>query len=44
MVAFTVATRAGASVLRGRWVEHYGDTAAGGLIVVTGIVVALAGW
>ncbi len=44
MVGLTLATRAGASVLRGHWVEHYGETAAGGLIAVTGIVVALLGW
>jgi hypothetical protein len=31
-------------VIRGRWVEHYGETAAGGLIAVTGIVVAVLGW
>ena len=44
MVAFTLVTRAGATIVRGRWVERYGDSAAGGLIVATGIVVALAGW
>jgi len=36
MVGLTVATRAGASVIRGRWVEHYGETAAGGLIAEIG--------
>lgn len=44
MVALAVATRAGASVLRARWLDRYGESAAGALIVVTGIVVALAGW
>lgn len=44
MVAFTVAARAGAAILRGRWVERYGDSAAGALIVATGVIVALAGW
>jgi nickel/cobalt transporter (NicO) family protein len=44
MVGLSVAARAGASAVRGRWIERYGDSAAGGLIVVTGLVVALAGW
>ena len=44
MVGLTLAARTGISVLRGRWVERYGDSAAGGLIVATGIVVAVAGW
>jgi hypothetical protein len=44
MVGFTVAARAGAGILRGRWVERYGDSAAGGLIVATGVIVALVGW
>ena len=44
MVAFTLVTRAGATIVRGHWVERYGDSAAGGLIVATGVVVALAGW
>jgi nickel/cobalt exporter len=44
MVSLTVATRAGATVLHGRWIERYGDSAAGSLIVVTGIVVAVVGW
>jgi hypothetical protein len=44
MVGFTIAARAGAAILRGRWVERYGESAAGGLIVATGVIVALAGW
>jgi hypothetical protein len=44
MVVLTVATRAGASIIRGNWIDRYGDSAAGGLIVATGCVVALAGW
>ena len=44
MVALTAIARAGANVVRGAWVERWGDTAAGGLIVTTGIVVALLGW
>ncbi|HEX7700942.1 MAG TPA: hypothetical protein VF403_09475 [Kofleriaceae bacterium] len=44
MVGLTTAARAGASVIRGRWAERYGDSAAGGLIVATGVVVAILGW
>ena len=43
MVGLTVLARAGSSVIRGRWVERYGDSAAGGLIIATGIAVALIG-
>jgi nickel/cobalt transporter (NicO) family protein len=44
MVALTALARAGASRLHGRWVERYGDATAGGLIVATGVLVALIGW
>ncbi|HEU0032574.1 MAG TPA: hypothetical protein VFQ53_18205 [Kofleriaceae bacterium] len=44
MVGLVVLARAGAGVLRGRWIERYGDSAAGGLIAVTGIAVAVLGW
>jgi hypothetical protein len=44
MVTLAVLARAGATAIRGRWVERYGDSAAGGLIVATGIVVAALGW
>lgn len=44
MVALSVVARAGAIAVRGRWVERYGDSAAGVLIVVTGIAVAGLGW
>ena len=43
MIVFTVAARAGASLIRASWVEHYGDSAAGVLIAATGIVVAVLG-
>ena len=43
MVGLTVAARAGTSVIRGRWVDRYGDSAAGALIAVTGICVAVFG-
>jgi len=44
MVGLTVAARAGASLIRGRWVERYGDSAAGAVIFATGITVMVAGW
>jgi nickel/cobalt transporter (NicO) family protein len=44
MVVLAVLARAGAARVRGHWVEHYGDTTAGGLIVATGVLVALLGW
>jgi nickel/cobalt exporter len=44
MVGLTLTARAGASQLRGKWVERYGDSLAGGLIVATGVVVAVLGW
>jgi hypothetical protein len=44
MVGLTLAARASASVVRGRWVGRYGDSAAGALIAGTGVAVALLGW
>ena len=44
MVALTAFARISASVVRGRWLERYGDSAAGTLIVATGVVVVLLGW
>jgi len=44
MIGLAVAARAGAGAIRGRWVERYGDTAAGGLIVANGIAVESLGW
>ena len=43
MVTLTVLARAGSSVMRGRWVDRYGDSAAGVLIAATGICVAAIG-
>lgn len=44
MVTLAVASRAGAgAVLRGKWFERYGDSAAGATIAVTGIAVAVLG-
>lgn len=44
MVALVLPARAGAQLLRGAWFGRYGDATAGGLIVVTGIVVGALGW
>jgi nickel/cobalt exporter len=44
MVTMVTLARAGASLLRGGWTERWGDSAAGGSIVLTGIAVALLGW
>lgn len=44
MVTMVTLARAGASLVRARWTEHWGDSAAGGSIALTGIVVALLGW
>lgn len=44
MLALVLLARAGAGVLRGRWLDRYGDSAAGGMIVATGVAVALLGW
>jgi len=38
-----VPARAGTRLVQGRWVERYGDSAAGALIAVTGVSVALLG-
>lgn len=43
MVGLTVAARAGSAVIRGRWVDRYGDSAAGALIALTGVTVGLLG-
>jgi nickel/cobalt transporter (NicO) family protein len=43
MVGLTTAARAGTTLVQGRWVERYGDSAAGALIAVTGVSVALLG-
>jgi len=44
MVALVLPARAGAHLLRGSWFTRYGDAAAGGLIVLTGLVVGALGW
>jgi nickel/cobalt exporter len=45
MVAIVLVARSGAfSGLRAPWLDRYGDALAGGLIVVTGLAVAVLGW
>jgi nickel/cobalt transporter (NicO) family protein len=43
MIGLTAVARAGTALIRGRWLDRYGDSAAGGLIVATGIAVAVLG-
>ncbi len=44
MIALVLPARAGAHLLRGTWFSRYGDATAGGLIVLTGVVVGALGW
>ncbi len=44
MVLLVALARASAGLLRGRWTEHWADSAAGASIAATGIAVALLGW
>jgi nickel/cobalt exporter len=44
MVTLVVLARAGAGLFAGRWVERWGDGAAGASIALTGVAVALLGW
>jgi putative Mn2+ efflux pump MntP len=44
MVGLVLPARAGAQLLRGTWFGRYGDVTAGGLIVLTGLVVGALGW
>jgi hypothetical protein len=44
MVALVALAHSGAQLFKGKWIERYGDSAAGTLIVVTGIVVAVLDW
>jgi nickel/cobalt exporter len=44
MIALVLPARAGAHLLRGAWFTRYGDATAGGLIVLTGLVVGALGW
>ena len=44
MVALVLPARAGAHLVRGSFFSRYGDATAGGLIVLTGVVVGVLGW
>jgi nickel/cobalt transporter (NicO) family protein len=44
MVGLVLPAHAGARVLRARWLDAYGDAAAGVLIAATGVVVSALGW
>jgi len=44
MVALVALAHSGAQRFKGKWVERYGDTAAGALIVATGVMVAILDW
>ena len=44
MTALVLAAWRGVTALRARWLDRYGDAAAGGLIATLGIVLALVGW
>jgi hypothetical protein len=44
MVALVTVAHSGARLFRAKWIERYGDSTAGGLIVATGIMVAILGW
>lgn len=43
MVLLVLPARAGARVIRARWLDRYGDVAAGAVIAATGVVVAAIG-
>jgi hypothetical protein len=44
MVVLVALAHSGAQLFKGKWIERYGDSAAGALIVATGIVVAVLDW
>ena len=44
MVLLVLPARAGAHVIRAAWLDHYGDVAAGGIIVFVGLAVTGLGW
>jgi len=44
MVALVTLAHSGARLFKGKWVERYGDSLAGALIVATGIIVAILDW
>jgi hypothetical protein len=44
MIALVMPARAGMTVLRSPWLDHYGDAAAGAFIAAVGLVVTGLGW
>ena len=44
MVVLVALAHSGARLFEGKWIERYGDTAAGALIVATGVLVAILDW
>jgi hypothetical protein len=44
MLVLVLPARAGARVLRAPWLDRYGDAAAGGVIVIVGVLVVGLGW
>jgi hypothetical protein len=44
MVALVLPGRAGAKLLRAKWIDHYSHAVAGGVIAVVGTVVVALGW
>jgi high-affinity nickel permease len=44
MVVLVALAHSGAQMFKGNWVERYGDSAAGALIVATGVLVAVLDW
>ena len=44
MVALVVLAHSGAQMFKGNWIQRYGDSAAGALIVATGVLVAVLEW
>ncbi len=44
MVVLVAVAQSGAQLFKGKWIERFGDPIAGGLIVATGIMVAILDW
>jgi hypothetical protein len=44
MLVLVLPARAGVRMVRGRWLDRYGDAAAGGIIAAVGFLVARLGW
>jgi hypothetical protein len=44
MLALVLPARAGVAVLRGRWLDRWGDALAGGMIAGAGVLAMAAGW